>query len=62
MIPESDSTSAKLTSMERWSKEHDAGIQARKKIPVSRFNSYIQAYLENIEDQDEDIESIALII
>lgn len=47
--------------MQRWSKKHDTGIQAKKKISVNRFNSYIQAYLQNVDDKDEDIESIALI-
>lgn len=60
-IPESGSTSGKLTSMQRWRKEHSTGIQARKKIPLNRFNSYIQAYLQNVDDKDEGIESIALI-
>ena len=51
---------ARLTSMQRWSQKHSSGIQARKKIPVKTFNSYIRAYLDDTTDEDDEVESITL--
>ena len=46
--------------MQRWSQKHSSGIQERKKIPVKLFNSYIRAYLDDTNDEDDDVESITL--
>ncbi len=53
-------TVTKLTAMERW-KSRNQGIQCRKQIPVSRFDSYAKAYLDDTSIVgDEDIDTIKL--